>query len=60
MSIFKSETVWSGNTFPHKDYIRSIGGKWNDKLKAWIVPPMTMRERSMVRVPAGVDVKISK
>ena len=56
MSLFKSPTVWTGNTFPHRDYIKSLGGKWDKDAKGWIVPPLTMRERSSVRVPPGVDV----
>lgn len=59
MSMFKSETLWSGNTFPHKDYIRSLGGKWDADRKCWAVPAMTMRGRSQVRVPKGVDVKVA-
>lgn len=57
MSMFKSETEWSGDTYPHRDYIRSLGGKWDAAKKAWIVPRMTTRERSDVRVPKGVIVK---
>lgn len=57
MSIFKSETLWTGNTYPHKDYIKSLGGRWDAERKGWVVPPMTMKERSEVRVPRGVDVR---
>jgi hypothetical protein len=56
MSLLKSQTIWTGNTFAHKDYIKSLGGRWDADRKAWIVPAMTMRERSNVRVPKGVDV----
>jgi len=27
----------SGNTFPHKDYIRSLGGTWDKSTKTWTV-----------------------
>jgi len=58
MSMFKSTTIWTGNTFAHKDMIKELGGKWDADLKGWIVPPMTMRERGNVRVPKGVDVHV--
>ena len=60
MSMFKSETEWSGNTYMHRDYIRSLGGKWDAERKVWIVPAMTMRERGQVRVPKGVNVQVAK
>jgi hypothetical protein len=28
----------SGNTYPVKDQIRALGGKWNSALKVWSVP----------------------
>ena len=27
-----------GNTYEHKEFIKSKGGKWNVKLKCWDVP----------------------
>jgi hypothetical protein len=48
MSIYKSRTVWTGNTYPIRDAIKALGGKWDAARKAWIVPPLSMRERSEV------------
>ncbi len=31
-------TAISGNTYPVKDAIRALGGKWNKDDKAWMVP----------------------
>lgn len=28
----------SGNTFPYKDQIKTLGGKWNAETKTWVVP----------------------
>ena len=28
----------SGNTYPVKDAIRALGGRWNPNLKSWMVP----------------------
>lgn len=28
----------TGNTFPVKDQLRAMGGKWNPRLKGWDVP----------------------
>lgn len=48
MAICESTTVWSGNTYPIRDAIKSLGGKWDAQRKVWIVPPLTMRQRSAV------------
>jgi hypothetical protein len=48
MSICKSTTVWSGNTYPIRDAIKSLGGKWDANRKVWIVPALSMRQRSSV------------
>ncbi len=47
-SIYKSTTIWSGNTYPIRAAIKSLGGKWDQQRKVWIVPALTMRERSNV------------
>lgn len=31
-------TTITGNTYPVKDAIKALGGKWNADKKAWIVP----------------------
>ena len=48
MSILKSTTVWSGNTYPIREAIKSLGGKWDATRKVWIVPALSMRQRSAV------------
>lgn len=48
MSICKQTTIWTGNTYPIREAIKSLGGKWNADRKAWIVPPLSMKERSNV------------
>ena len=53
MSIFKSATIWTGNTYPIRDAIKSLGGKRDAHRKAWIVPAMSMRERSEVCSKCG-------
>ncbi len=27
----------TGNTFPHKDRIKSVGGRWDGEQKAWVI-----------------------
>lgn len=48
MSIYKATTIWTGNTYPIRAAIKSLGGKWDADRKAWIVPPLTMRQRADV------------
>ena len=48
MSILKSKTIWTGNTYPIRDAIKSLGGKWDANRKAWIVPALSMRQRGDV------------
>lgn len=31
-------TLITGNTYPVKDQIRALGGKWDAKAKVWLVP----------------------
>lgn len=52
-SIYKSQTKWTGNTYPIRDAIRKLGGRWDAEQKAWIVPSLTMRERSSVYSTCG-------
>lgn len=44
-SMFRRETEWSGNTYPIRAQIRSLGGTWDAARKVWIVPAGTMRQR---------------
>ena len=32
----EESTIVTGDTHPHKDKIKEIGGRWNPKLKAWV------------------------
>jgi hypothetical protein len=62
MSMFKSETVWTGNTFGIKDQIKSLGGKWDGNRKAWVVPALPMSRRSeagLLANKAGVDIRVA-
>jgi len=34
----------SGNTYPVKDALRALGGRWNARLKGWMVPPERAEE----------------
>lgn len=56
MSIFKSPTIWTGNTYPIRDKIKALGGTWDAAAKAWRVPALSMRERSNVGPLRGVTV----
>jgi hypothetical protein len=31
-------TAITGNTYPVKDQIKALGGRWNQDIKAWMVP----------------------
>ena len=31
-------TAITGNTFPVKDQLKALGGRWNAEAKAWMVP----------------------
>ena len=53
MAILKKATVWTGNTYPIRDAIKSLGGRWDAASKSWIVPPLTMAERSAVYAMCG-------
>lgn len=34
----------SGNTYPVKDKLRELGGRWNPDAKAWMVPKEKLQE----------------
>lgn len=46
MSIYKSPTMWTGNTYPARDEIKALGGRWDAKEKGWRVPALSMAKRS--------------
>jgi hypothetical protein len=37
----------TGNTYDHKEYFKSLGGKWESKTKAWIITNTEDREREL-------------
>lgn len=41
--------VWilTGNTYPHRDLIKEIGGEWDPVRRAWTVRARTMRQRAV-------------
>ena len=53
MSIYKSTTIWTGNTYPIRDAIKRFGGRWDAERRAWIVPSLSMRERGRVYSECG-------
>jgi hypothetical protein len=62
MSIFKNQTIWTGNTFGIKDQLKALGGKWDGNRKAWVVPALSMKQRSVVGLlanKAGVDIRVA-
>jgi len=43
----KNDTyLLTGNTYPHRDKIKSIGGKWDADKKGWVVAAGNMRQRA--------------
>lgn len=34
----------SGNSYPHKEKIKSLGGKWNDSYTCWMIPVSAWEE----------------
>ena len=37
----------SGKTYDHKDYIKTLGGKWDSKTKSWLIPNVENREKEL-------------
>ena len=52
-AICKNTTIWTGNTYPIRDAIRNLGGRWDARRKAWIVPPLSMRQRTDIYYLCG-------
>jgi len=58
--------ILSGDTYPHRDEIKAIGGTWDKARKAWIVRAGTMRQRAGQSATihrlrqAGVKVEIAR
>ena len=42
----------TGNTYPVKDALKALGGKWNPDQKAWMVPDEKVNEANKI-VSAG-------
>lgn len=57
MSIFKSPTIVTGNTYQYRELLRSLGGRWDAERKAWLLPPLSMRERSSMCPLRGCSVE---
>jgi hypothetical protein len=45
----------TGNTFPVKDQIKALGGRWNADLKAWMVPDAKAAEAQKLIAGAPKD-----
>ena len=43
----------TGNTYPVKDRIKALGGRWNADLKAWMVPADKAAEAQRLVSGAG-------
>lgn len=50
-----STVAITGNTYPVKDQIKALGGRWNADLKAWMVPAEKADEAR--RIVAGAPRK---
>jgi hypothetical protein len=47
----------TGNTFPHKDALRAMGGKWDAKATGWKVPAAKAAEaRALVNGGSGYQI----
>ena len=45
-----------GNTHPHKDAIKSVGGKWDMNAKAWVISNPTTQAREMIASLDGIEI----
>jgi len=45
-----------GNTYHIKDYIKSVGGRWNAQEKCWYVPSDKF-DNCVSKLPKGVELK---
>ncbi len=48
-------TAVSGNTFPVKDQIKALGGRWNPDQKAWMVPDAKAAEAQALVAGAPIQ-----
>lgn len=46
-------TAITGNTFPVKDLLRAMGGRWDGVAKAWMVPNDKVAEAQAIVAGAG-------
>ena len=37
----------SGKTYDHKEYIKTLGGKWDNKTKSWLISNIENREKEL-------------
>ncbi len=48
----------TGNTYPVKDQLKALGGRWDANAKGWLVPDAKAAEaQKLVGVPAAGPVK---
>jgi hypothetical protein len=50
-------TAVTGNTFPVKDAIKALGGRWNPDTKSWMVPDAKAEEARKLVAGAGTSVQ---
>lgn len=59
-SMFRRPTEWTGNTYPIRSQLRSLGGEWDPQRQVWIVPAGTMRQRAdMDRLSRSGGVRVT-
>lgn len=47
-------TAISGNTYPVKDQLKALGGRWNPNQKAWMVPDEKADQAKAIVAGAGI------
>lgn len=47
------EELITGNTYPVKDRLRALGGKWSPRLQGWFVPKDQAEEARAIVAAAG-------
>ncbi len=52
-------TTITGNTYPVKDQIKALGGKWNPDIKGWVVPDNKAEEaqRLVANAPESMHMR---
>jgi hypothetical protein len=47
-----AQIILTGNTYPHRDAIKAMGGTWDPERKAWTIARETMAQWSRVQPAA--------